>query len=210
MTKQATDRNLANTPPGVAPVGLTLEKAITTRQLLSGDWLLYRRSQKLSNRLIGISGRNNCYHAGMMVWWGGTPMIIHTVQWKGCVGVNLKSEVRKYPGQIEVRRPDKKRWPEYNEAKAIVYMREATGNEYGWWNLLRTGLRHMAVIRLFVSPPPRFDGNGGLPYCSALLDAATLAGGVDVVRDLAGSMTEPADLARTLFAVPQYVLEGVQ
>jgi hypothetical protein len=78
-------------------------------------------------------------------------------------------------------------------------MIEITGRRYGWWSLLWVAMVHLPVVRLLVRPDTDDSANGSLPFCSQAVARACRAGGVDPVPNLADRLTEPGDLARSVF-----------
>lgn len=164
------------------------------------DQLLFRR-----RGLISVLGRGAHSHAAKAAWWGDELMCLEVREWHGGRAVTLASQVRKFPGRIDVYRINPgDRWPEYSRARAIEAMRRLAGCDYGYAAVLVVGLMHTPLVRMFMwadlndkatSPWP--------PFCSQACAMADRIGGVDPVPHLADRLTEPADLARSPFY--QYV-----
>ena len=118
--------------------------------------------------------------------------------------VTLASQVRRFPGRIDVYETNpKNRWADYDRTAATAAMRSKAGNQYSYWNLLRSALLHLPVARIFVSSDTR-DRQSRAPhsseYCSqACASADRIGGGVDPVPNLHDRLTEPSDLARSPF-----------
>jgi hypothetical protein len=177
----------------------------------SGDLLLFRGCGLIS-RLIGTAGRSRYTHAAKAVWWGNELFCCEVRELHGGRAVTLESQVRRYPGQIDVfdRDPDY-RWPEYDDDRAIQFMQRLAGCDYGYAGLLKAAVLHVPFWRLLVKP--ELDDSAIAnhpPFCShACAMADRLGGGVDPVPHLADRITEPGDLARSPFYRYRFTLEGV-
>jgi hypothetical protein len=166
-------------------------------QIRDSDLLLFRR-----RGLISIAGRGDHSHAAKAAWWGKDLFCVEVREWLGGRAVTLSSQVRRFPGRIDVYRtnPDD-RWPEYDRARATRAMRRLAGCDYGYTGVLLAALLHLPIIRLFV----RADVNDDTitrrpPFCSqACAMCDRLGGGVDPVSHLADALTLPSDLARSPF-----------
>ncbi len=165
--------------------------------IADGDLLLWRR-----RGLISIAGRGRHTHAAKAVWWGDDLFCLEIREWKGGRAVTLESQVRKFPGQIDVFEvnPDD-RWPTYDRAGATRSMRRKAGQQYGYFNLALVALLHVPLVRCFTKPNLRDDERANRPeFCSqACASADRCGGGVDPVPNLNDRLTEPADLARSPF-----------
>jgi hypothetical protein len=168
------------------------------------DLLLFRR-----RGLISIAGRGEHSHAAKAAWWGGHLFCVEVREWYGGRIVTLESQVRKFPGRIDVYRPNPdNRWPNYNPAKATGYMLGFAGCGYGYAAIARAALLHLPLVRLFARAD--VDDQRRVrrpPFCSAACAMADhWGGGVDPVQNLADWETEPADLARSDFYEYQFTL----
>jgi len=164
-------------------------------QIADGDSLLYRR-----RNLISIAGRGNHSHAAKVVRWNEDLFCVEIREWVGGRAVTLSSQVKRYPGRIDVCETNpRNRWPEYDRAGAVRYMRRLAGCDYGWLNLLGTAMLHLPWIRLWIRANTNDKAaNRRPPFCSqAVAMADRIGGGVDPVPHLADRLTEPADLARS-------------
>lgn len=174
------------------------------RQIEDGDLLLYRR-----RGLISSAGRGRHCHAAKAAWWGTDLFLLETRAIRGCRAVTLASQVKRHPGAIDVyhANPDD-RWPQYDRAGAVRFMRLLAGADYGYTGLLSAALLHLPVVRLLVRP--NVDDRAidrRPPFCSqACVMADRIGGGVDPVPNLADRLTEPADLARSPFYRYQFTL----
>jgi len=166
-------------------------------QIMDGDLLLSKR-----RGLISIAGRGDHSHAAMAARWKNEWFCLEVRELFGGRAVTLQSQVRRYPGRIDVYQanPDN-RWPEFDRSKTVEYMQSLAGCDYGWRNLVYASLLHLPWIRLLVRP----DTDDATithrpPFCSQAVAMATrIGGGVDPVVHLADQLTEPADLARSPF-----------
>jgi len=176
------------------------------------DLLLYRRLPRepsLVARLIAACGRGDHYHAAKAAWASGMLRCLETRAWRGAREVSLESQVKRYPGRIDVYRTNPgDRWREYDRAGATRVMRCITGKEYGWRQLMAAALLHLPFVRLCVRPD--VDDRAvdyRPPFCSHACAYADRVGGrVDPVPHLADRLTEPADLARSQFYDYQFTL----
>jgi len=166
-------------------------------RISDGDLLLFRR-----RGVISIAGRGVHSHAAKAAWWGDDLFCLEIREWYGGRAVTLSSQVRRYPGRIDVYQvnPDN-RWPEYDAAGASRFMRRLAGCPYGYLGVLAAAALHLPLVR-FLSRPDLDDHDSARrpPFCSqACAMADRLGGGVDPVPPLADRLTEPADLARSPF-----------
>lgn len=183
----------------------------SARHIGDGDLLLFR-GRGLAARLISVAGRSTYTHAARACRWGDDLFCCEVRELKGGRAVTLESQVRKYPGLIDVfeTNPDQ-RWPEYDRARAIAYTRRLAGCDYGYGGVLRAALWHLPLWRWCVRPPMNdLQESSEPPFCSqAVVMADRLGGGIDPVPHLADRMTEPADLARSPFYRYRFTLAGV-
>jgi hypothetical protein len=136
------------------------------------------------------------------------------LQFRGGRAVLLSNRVGQCPGRIDVYRPDRPmlrvncgdRDCRDTLSSVVETMKRLTGTPYGWTSLLRTGLRHLPIVRWIVPTPVRDRHSKAehlatkAPYCSEAVARAYRSAGVDPVPNLADAATEPGDLARsTLF-----------
>ncbi len=166
-------------------------------QVRDSDLLLFRR-----RGLISIAGRGDHSHAAKAAWWNEDLFCLEVREWKGGRAVTLSSQVRCFPGRIDVYQtnPDE-RWPHYDRAKATRAMRRLTGCGYGYWGVAAASLLHLPLLRLLVSADVRDDEyDPRPPFCSqACAMSDRVGGGVDPVSHLADRLTLPGDLARSPF-----------
>ena len=174
------------------------------KEIRTGDLLLFRRHD-LVGWLIGIAGRSPYCHVGMACWQRDLGLFtrLHCLEMVGRGGrqVPLAQLVERAPGRIDWFEADPDhRWPEFSRERAAGEMLSCVGRRYGWWTLLRIALLHLPILRLFQRVP--YDDrlrDGWALVCSQAVASAYRAAGVDPVSALADRVTEPADLARSLF-----------
>jgi len=166
-------------------------------EIRDADLLLYRRWG-----LISSAGRGQYSHAAKAAWWDGDLFCLEIRELVGGRAVTLESQLKRYPQRIDVFQvnPDD-RWPQYDRAGAVRFMRRLAGCSYGWVNLLGTALLHLPLVRLLVRANTDDEAvDHRPPFCSqAVAMADRIGGGVDPVEHLADRLTEPNDLARSPF-----------
>lgn len=166
-------------------------------RVADGDLLLFRR-----RGLISIAGRGEHSHAAKAAWWDEDLFCLEIREWHGGRAVTLSSQVRKYPGRIDVYQANpRNRWPEYDRASATRAMRRMAGCGYGYAGVLTASLLHLPGVRLLARADLRDTVRDRRPpFCSqACAMSDRIGGGVDPVAHLADRMTLPADLARSPF-----------
>lgn len=167
------------------------------RKMHGGDLLLFRPRSTLW-RPVGVAGRSEYTHAAMAGWWSGRLMCIEMTAGGGRATL-LSNIVRRWPGVIDLYQANAV-GVEFSRREAVRAMIEITGRSYGWFNLGRAALLHLPVFRFLVSPDTDDEADSAWPpFCSQAVAAATRAGGVDPVPNLADRLTEPADLSRSSF-----------
>lgn len=170
-------------------------------EIADGDLLLYR-SRGVIASLIRVAGRSDYSHAARAAWWGDDLFCCEVRGLTGGRAVTLASQVRRYPGLIDVYETNpSNRWPHYDRPAAVRYLRLLAGSDYGWTAILAAATLHLPVVRLLVRPELSDSVTSSRPpYCSqACALADRLGGGVDPVPRLADRLTEPGDLARSNF-----------
>ena len=173
-------------------------------QIFNGDVLLFRRPG-----LIARAGRGHYSHAAMAGWWDLELMCLEMREWVGGRAVTLSSQVRKYSGCIDVYRPN---CSLQTAETAFRLMRQKTGNPYNYLGILQASLLHLVGIRLIA----RIDANddddrratvGDLPeFCSQAISSSYGQAGLDPVRNMPHSRTEPNNLAQSTWAKPLWTL----
>ncbi len=180
-------------------------------QIRDGD-LLLMRGRGLVSWLIGSAGRSEYTHAARAVWWGDALFCCEVRELKGGRAVTLASQVRKYPGRIDVFETNpSRRWRDYDRRGAVQFMRRLAGCDYGYYGVLKASLRHLPLWRCLVRPDMNDRRQSSQPpFCSqACAMADRIGGGVDPVPHLADRVTEPADLARSPFYRYRFTLSGI-
>lgn len=186
--------------------------ADAAHQIRDCDLLLWRRQG-----LIAIAGRGVHTHAALALWWDERLFCVEVREWVGGRAVTLASQVRRFPGRIDVFRANSIGLPEFTrrDGQALGYdrgqyfdrrgaaqrMRAFCGCRYGYGHIVRASLYHLFGARLVVRPlVDDRDVDEGSPFCSeAVALAIREGGGVDCVARLADRLTEPANLAQSKF-----------
>jgi hypothetical protein len=197
--------------------GLTKLRTLLDAQhdIRNADLLLFRRPRGFISRMITAAGRGIHSHAAKAAWWSCDLFCLEVRELKGGRAVTLDSQVRKFPGLIDVFRANAFALPEmnkneaarqcvtafYDRAGSVKMMRRLAGCDYGYVGVLHASLLHLPFVRLRVNPDLEDDAASKRPpFCSqacALTDR--VGGGVDPVPNLSDRLTEPADLARSPF-----------
>ena len=175
-----------------------------------GDLLLFR-GRGVVSRLISVAGRSEYTHAARAAWWGASLFCLEVRELKGGRAVTLASQVRRFPGAIDVFEVNpQRRWRNYDRAGAVQFMRQLAGCDYGYWGVGQAALRHLPLWRFLLSPESDDNRMGNQPpFCSHACAAADrIGGGVDPVPHLSDRLTEPGDLARSSFYRYRFTLEG--
>lgn len=134
------------------------------RDIRSADLLLYRK-----NGLISVAGRGIHSHAAKAAWWDNDLFCLEVREFHGGRAVTLESQVERWPGRIDVFRANADdRWPEYDRRGAVAVMRRFAGCDYGYWNVFKTALTHVPVLRFLCRPAVNHDQDE--LWSSALLD----------------------------------------
>jgi len=116
------------------------------RLVRDGDLLLFRDRSSA----IAILGRGEYSHAAT-AWWHGSLrgpqrvlLLSEFRQWQGGRNVTLSSQVRGYPGRIDVFRP---KCPSFVAAAAAEELVRLAGHPYGWLGIARCGCFHAPLVR---------------------------------------------------------------
>jgi hypothetical protein len=174
------------------------------RNISDGDLLLFRRRCAIS-----VVGRGEHSHAAKAVWWNGELFCLEVREWHGGRAVTLESQVRTFPGRIDVFQVNpRNRWKDYDRDAAVRFMQRLCGGGYGYSGLILAACMHLPIVRWFVKPDlDDAEIDRRPPFCSqACLMGDGIGGGVDPVPHLADRLTEPADLARSPFYKYRFTL----
>ncbi len=133
----------------------------------SGDLLLFRDVESLTSDGIRFVGRGRDSHAAKVSWltdeWGTRePWCLESREFKGCRAVSLESQVRAYPGRIDVFSANALELPEisadeaatrglapgeyYDRQGADRLARQLTARPYGYLQILRTAAVHSPIL----------------------------------------------------------------
>jgi hypothetical protein len=153
--------------------------------------------------LISIAGRGDHSHSAKAAWWGEDLFCLEVREWVGGRAVTLESQVKRFPGRIDVYQTNPSDYASsYDRKGAVAYMRRLCGCQYGWGAIVQSAMVHLPGVRLFAKVDTSDNGDvpHRPPFCSAACALADhKGGGIDPVPYLANRMTEPADLSRSLF-----------
>ena len=180
----------------------TLRLADVDRLMLPGDLLLYHQDDSLRDVAIARGGRSTYCHAGMLDRDLGEWRVLQMLMWRGGRSTSLAKEVAKNRGCWDWFSTNPgNRWHEFNRLDAVKWMRHYVNRGYGWGHLIADGILHLPIVR-FLTPVNCDDETEDWhpPFCSEAVSAACRkGGGVDPVPHLPDRLTEPGDLARSLF-----------
>ncbi len=165
-----------------------------------GDLLLYR-DEAFQDRLIARGGRSIYAHAGMLARRGDRWVVLEMMQFAGGRWRYLDDAVRDDPGCWDLYAANSgNRWQQWDRRRAVAEMWRLTARPYGWRHVLWAALLHLPLIRCLI--PVATDDDSAdrhAPFCSEAVAIAARLAGVDVVPMLPDALTEPGDLARSLF-----------
>jgi hypothetical protein len=174
------------------------------REICDADLLLFRRRSRLT-RLIAVAGRSEYVHAAMAGWWKDRLMCVEMTSSGGRAQL-LSNLVEQSPGSIDVYRANA-RGRRFSRGRALRAMIGITGKRYGWLNLFRAALLHTPAFRfLFMPDTDDTESSTWPPFCSQAVAMADRVAGVDPVPNLADRLTEPGDLARSIFYAYRFTL----
>lgn len=189
------------------------------RELIGhGDLLLLRaNAHNVISRVISRFGRSIYCHAARAARIRGELRCLEVREWHGARDVSLYDQVKQYPARWDVFLANPRHLGssvaealerEYDARKAVEFLRGLIGRPYGWANLLRIAGLHVPMLRVLIRPPIDDDASTHLlPVCSHAQALADRMAGVDPVPNLTDRVTEPADLARSLFYRYRFTLE---
>lgn len=193
-----------------APAPDLLPYADARPLIRAGDVLLFR-SRGVVASLIRWAGRSRYSHVGLAVWVYGRLMVAESRELRGCRLVPLSAAV----GAAHVDLYQVQDVGEDSRSMVVAEALERLGAPYGWGSILRMAWSHLPLSLGVVSrlvrrfpllrwlPKGRgYSEDDELPpgthlVCSAYASACWRKAGVDLVRNLADSSTEPGDLARS-------------
>lgn len=198
-----------------------------------GDILLYK-GKGLISKLISSYGQTPYSHIGIASWVNGNSNtddgILECVEFRegslisglfgqdsigGGRSVNLYQEVKKYPGQIDVYRPnpvfyslkfnyERKEFifeeRPFNGKSVTAIMRKMTGLPYGWKRILWMIKHKLFIYRLCGSIEKLIiDDIGDIvyPVCSTAISYCFNNQGYDLVNNRNDEWTEPGDIAKS-------------
>lgn len=191
----------------------SLKHAIAGGFLHQGDVLLFRGEGAIAKVIQAFTG-SEYSHAAMVGWWAvdndAEPMCLESREWVGIRSTTLASQVKRAPGRIDVYRIRDGWKRTATMGPSVAYMRDATGGDYGYANVLAASVRRLPVWRFLVKPDTNDKAvSKSPPFCSQLVDQALRKVDQDVAPNKASRLTTPGDLATSSTLVYQYTLGAV-
>lgn len=174
------------------------------RESIEHGSLLLFRGKGLISDAIEVAGRSPYSHAALASWVLRTPrergvlMAVEVREGYGGRMVNLSSQVRKFPGQIDVYRPTRSLRESCPIGHVVVEMVRITGHDYGYWAVARAALQYVPFARWFV----RKDWGRPTEVCGDLDCSGTIDyvffkhGDVKLVPNCEHENVTPGDLGR--------------
>lgn len=157
-----------------------------------GDLLLMRPST-LAGREICLWTRCEYSHAAMVACWFGRLLVLQMLPWEGGAPDRLSRLVDRYPGWIDVWRPEYRR-PHSDPWEAVGHMIDLVHAPYGWADLAHDVTRRLfpwaCDHQMYVSPP------GRSLVCSAAVANALRHVHVDPAPGKPVWAIEPGELTR--------------
>jgi hypothetical protein len=176
-------------------------------RLIGGSIALWSSDGSWLNRLIELGTPDEApfIHASMLFRQGDVLTHIETRLSGGTAENLLSTCVHKWPGQIHVFTVNDRR---YNAAKAQDYIRRQLYVKYGFWPLLRAGVRQFPILRkmLPLLPDERINDKHIPPFCSQLVANGARAGNADPKQFHQEQATTPWHLAIKAFSTYQCTL----
>lgn len=186
-------------------------------EIRNADQLQFRGGRGVISTFIRTYGGSPHTHSAKAAWWESTLMCLEVRELRGGRAVTLESQVKKFPGQIDVFRSNAMRLPEtsayeaklqglergdyYDRQRAMQLMLSMAGCEYGYGEVALAALTHLPIVRICCQP--NFNDEAireRPPFCSAACTIADrIGGGVDPVPHLADAYTEPGHLTHSTF-----------
>lgn len=170
--------------------------------LIETGYLLLFRGKGWVSYFLRQAGRSQYSHAAMAGWMGGNLWCVESREFVGGRAVTLESQVRNYPGDIDVYKPTLIGMEGRLQAFQLMTLR--TGCKYNYRGIFRAAGVHAVVSRLVCeantddgSSSDTFDPTRPVFCSEAVAEAYRLGAKADAVPNLIDSETEPADLGRS-------------
>jgi hypothetical protein len=175
---------------------------------IEDGWIAQYRGRRIVSRMIQYATGGCHSHSAMLRRNGNGADVLDVREWVGGAARPLRSEVARYPGQIDVFAVDQRRWPEYCGRGAVRYMRELTGRDYGYAGIARLALQRIPGLRrLWAFDHDDCRESNAAPFCShAVCAAERIGGGVDPVPRKPDDRVSPNDLTWSLLHIYQFTL----
>jgi len=176
-------------PRGLRPIFWPAEQ--NSHRVQIGDAMLWRRPG-----LISWGGNGQHSHAGLVDIGIDTHEYecLEIREFHGGRRTPLIWQVWQYPGRIDVFSPP---LDLMGRIRAATEMRKFVGVDYGWYSVVRAGMRHLPFVRWAIPGSVNDDMvRGWPPFCSeGLSEAYRLGPKLDPVKRRADCYTEPSDFA---------------
>ncbi len=187
------------------------------QHIWDGDLVAFR-----NDSLVSWVGRSEYSHVGMAVWrqddHGDTLCIAEFREFAGARVVSFKSQVRKFPGLIDVYRPefpDSHHYAIADRAATIMFRQCVSGLEYDYGGIAKLAIMHLPIVSYIGSRLLGFGQDQGFnpspwqspKFCSFGFDWAYRRAIGELrfdtdwvpVKLLHSRMVEPGDLTRGSF-----------
>lgn len=175
-----------------------VQYAAVRDQIQEADVLIVR-GRGLVSRAIGVAGRSEASHAGVI---GRAYGRLFVMQQTG-IGQKrplLSEVVRACPGRVDLYRI----WQDlaWEETRKICQTAmDLASQRYGWGDICRVACYHLPVVRWFTDRrgcEAEDAPNRRRPlFCAGLVSASYRSAGHDLVPNLPDWRTEPGDLVRS-------------
>src|SRR5690606_19939014 len=137
----------------MSPAPTSARLCDVSRYLSDADLLLFRREGLLSfSHLISTAGRSEYSHAAMLGHCHGLLLCLEMRELRGGRAVTLESQVRRYPGRIDVFTLRSEYREAFDRFGAVKAMMRRCGGEYSYAGILSAALLHLPGVRLLASP----------------------------------------------------------
>lgn len=200
-------------------IELSFKEAVP--HIAEGDIILFR-GKGIISWFIGKFGGSKYSHVGVASWHGfNGSSILEIIEMRELIGsrsTSLESQVKRFPGQIDIFRPQPTYYSNYfnkKENKVIDYklpfdgkritacMRNLTGQDYNYgtiWQILKSKLFGFRLFTDFDSmSDDKLEMKGDKYVCSTMLAKCLSSNGYDIIKNKADQFIEPGDFAKSTY-----------
>lgn len=192
-----------------------LHKCVSLEQAereIGDGWLALYRGDGWISRWIQYSTLGPYSHAALLCRENGHVDVLELREFIGPRRLPLAYHVERWPGRIDVFRPDLERWPEYKPKRAVEQMRELTSCEYSYRGVLTLLFRKIPLLRRRWALDVQDDLSGAMvsaAFCSeAVACADQFGGGVDAFPNKPNCLVTPNDLSHSLLRQRAFTIIG--